>query len=83
MRKIIYLFKNYLHNKLIYFFSFNLDCVVAVNPFIKRIPVSMKDEYIEDCIKTLGAMQLETGPINENESCCFSYKLLVAQGTRH
>nr|UJH41146.1 juvenile hormone acid methyltransferase-1 [Pardosa pseudoannulata] len=59
------------------------DCVVAINPFIQRIPVSQRDEYIEDCIKTLGAIKLETGPVNENESCCFSYKLLVAQGTRN
>lgn len=59
------------------------DCVVAVNPFVSRIPVKQMDEYIEDCIKTLSAIKLEKGNINENEKCCFSYKLMVAHGVKH
>ncbi|XP_035218879.1 juvenile hormone acid O-methyltransferase-like [Stegodyphus dumicola] len=59
------------------------DCMVAVNPFIKRIPFSEREAFIEDSIKTLAAIKLEKGNANENESCCFTYKLLVAHGTKN
>ncbi|XP_015910904.1 juvenile hormone acid O-methyltransferase [Parasteatoda tepidariorum] len=59
------------------------DCVVAVNPFIKRIPTQQRDEYIEECIRTLSAIRLEKGSANENEAYSFSYKLLVAHGLKN
>ncbi|GIY31494.1 juvenile hormone acid O-methyltransferase [Caerostris darwini] len=59
------------------------DCMVAVNPFIKRIPLQQRNEYVEDCIKTLSAIRIESGNVNENETCCFSYKLLVAHGAKN
>ncbi|XP_054714391.1 juvenile hormone acid O-methyltransferase-like [Uloborus diversus] len=59
------------------------DCLVAVNPFVKRIPAKHKDAFIEECIKTLGAIKIETGNVNENENCCFTYKLIVAHGAKN
>ncbi|KAF8774770.1 juvenile hormone acid O-methyltransferase-like [Argiope bruennichi] len=59
------------------------DCMVAVNPFINKIPLQQRNEYIEDCVKTLSAIKIESGNVNENEACCFSYKLLVAHGAKN
>ncbi|GFW98483.1 juvenile hormone acid O-methyltransferase [Trichonephila clavipes] len=59
------------------------DCMVAVNPFIDRVPLQQRNEYVEDCIRTLSAIKIESGKVNENEACCFCYKLLVAHGAKN
>lgn len=58
------------------------DSVVAINPFLTRIPNEERDEYITECIKTLSAIKNKEGIVNKNESCCFSYKLIVASATK-
>lgn len=61
-------------------YSFYLESVTAVSPFLSKIPENLRDDYISDYLKEVRRtkyVKIETNKNNNDEKICVQYKLFV------
>jgi len=64
----------HLINRLFNQWNFFLDAIAAVNPFLNRIPVSLRERYLYDCLMEIQKLKVPSA----DGSTVASYRLMIA-----